>query len=239
MRPHITLFVPCWRRYDLLLQTIRSAFDGEVVPSQLVVFDDGRRMPAHIREAIVQIGKRDRPGADIDAYVITPDERPDLPGGAGVSAVNWAIEKYGDLLYCNDDVIFLRDTVRRLLEAVPQNPRGLLYATAERGGDWAGLFYVKRELLQLVGKIDESFVGCGYFSDDDLRYRLILAGRPAVLVPGVRYGHITSATLKSKPAAEQKQHWQQFAELRNYYVRKWGGLPKSEAFVMPFGPAAA
>lgn len=237
--PHgITLHLQCWRRYDLLAQAVASALRGSLVPRRLIVVDDGHRMPAHIRRRIEESCRVARVFHPDMLYEIrTPDTAPE--GGHGIRLHNAALAEFGDVLFANDDIEFYPSTIATMIEGVRGNPHGLLYATAERGGDWAGMYYVKAEILDIVGPLDEEFTGCGYCSDDDWRYRLELAGRPAVLIPGLHYGHKTSSTLIAKSAAEQAAHWEEFRRHREYYARKWGGPPHEETYSVPFGAGVA
>jgi len=60
-----------------------------------------------------------------------------------------------------------------------------------------------------------------------------LAGAVEVGVPGVKYLHVGSATLKAYSADEKKRHHVQFEKNQAYYLRKWGGLPGAETRKTP------
>lgn len=91
--------------------------------------------------------------------------------------------------------------------------------------------------VEKVGLFDENFYPA-YFEDVDHFRRVRLSGAKAVNVPGFTFihgeaPHWGSSTINSDPEMASKNKVT-FANLREYYVRKWGGPPAGETFKTPF-----
>ena len=84
------------------------------------------------------------------------------------------------------------------------------------------------------GGFDELF-NPAYFEDNDCRYRLHLMGRPVRRIYLNGWHHDNSSTLLSSGTSYKRMHWCLYRRNRNYYLRKWGGLPGNEAYLSPFG----
>lgn len=112
-----------------------------------------------------------------------------------------------------------------------------------------GCFRIDREVWERVGPFDEEFYPA-YWEDTDYRRRLRLAGvafeewpieEAEVLYPGrARY---RSGIVHGKNASESYQGWtgekqawfqQRLVINEQRYVDKWGGIPGSERFEVPF-----
>ena len=76
---------------------------------------------------------------------------------------------------------------------------------------------------------DENFYPA-YFEDNDFKYRLLLQKKKIVsssfLNPIV---YRNSQTILKDRSLNDK-----FMDNQNYYVKKWGGLPKEEKYIKPF-----
>lgn len=104
-----------------------------------------------------------------------------------------------------------------------------------RGGPDFSCFLITEECHRWF-QFDEGFRPA-YHEDNDYHRRLQLAGLGekifSVCIPYLHYG---SGTLKSDPAF-QATWGQKFAACQAYYQEKWGGLPGSETYEIPFqGP---
>jgi len=88
-------------------------------------------------------------------------------------------------------------------------------------------FMIDRRLPEIVGKFDENFIPA-YFEDNDMHYRIQLAGCKAGCTYSAPYYHFGSQTAKPESFHET------FRANREYYVRKWGAAPGQETFAKPF-----
>jgi GT2 family glycosyltransferase len=91
---------------------------------------------------------------------------------------------------------------------------------------------VKLSLFERVGFFDERFYPA-YFEDNDFHYRMKLAGATEAIAP-CGYDHVNSATIQKYTPKQKEAHHERFKRLRSYYVKKWGGMPGSEAYTIPF-----
>lgn len=136
----------------------------------------------------------------------------------------------------NDDVRLWPGTLQKLVRCMEDYP--LVSATASEGpeeylypADYS-LFMIRPDLVEKVGWFDEVFYPA-YFEDNDMNYRLKLAGYPETRWGGARIDHVGSVT----------QNWNgdmvvshsDFEKNRLYYKTKWGGVPGEETYTMPFG----
>ena len=152
------------------------------------------------------------------------------------------------VVVCNDDLVLRPETGPQLVEGLLSRP-DLLMTTGfhceqtqdrapawESGADFA-CFCVNRRLFDIVGEFDETFNPC-YFEDNDMHRRIRLAGFEALRYAS--YHHYLNGTIKydsERRAVVQSR----FPLVRDYYIAKWGGLPGSETYTIPFngGPRYA
>jgi GT2 family glycosyltransferase len=140
----------------------------------------------------------------------------------------------------NDDVAFLPGTIRKLVEGIESCD--LLSATNYKHADhqWSGFdehpdfscFVVKTdEFIGKFGWFDESFRPA-YFEDNDMAYRIKLAGGSYARDLGAGMIHEGSVTqnMDGNPVVTSPM----FEQNRKYYIRKWGGQPGEEKFSEPF-----
>lgn len=171
-------------------------------------------------------------------------------------------EGYDAVVVMNDDVILRSDTgelmARALIEfqhrewggpelllvsarhAAPSDAPTdepsypLLNAAEPRfqpGPDFA-CFCVDRRLLQIVGSFDENF-NPAHFEDNDMHRRIQLAGyEGAAYAP---YWHFLRSTIRTDPERRGVVQGGAFERCRDYYLRKWGGMPGAEIYSVPFG----
>lgn len=93
-------------------------------------------------------------------------------------------------------------------------------------------FMLSLEQYQKVGEFDENFKPA-YFEDNDYHYRIELLGKKAIVLPTAMFYHYGSRTqneAKTKPIVTSDL----FEANRDYYVKKWGGVPGREQYKTPF-----
>ena len=209
------LGIPTLNRHDLLRECVDSALAGTRPPHLVYVVDNGGGF-AH---------------PDHRVRVLSP------PENLGVARSWNLLHKIAGrlpLLISNDDVRFAPDTC----EAALATPGPFVAICA-----WA-CFLQREECWRAVGEYDEQFWPA-YFEDGDYHYRMRLAGLDYVVPSGGAVAHAGSATLRSLPDVHRHTVVHHFDLNRDYYVRKWGGLPGRERYRRPFdgqalpAPAAA
>ena len=187
-----------------------------------------------------------RDGTDIpdpaDWTVIQGPERFSMAGNGNLGLR--AAAPGSDVLYCGDDVRFIeKETVERLCEIAHRHPEiGILSPRLKGRGSrsqlnpsadveyvrppdmWFPCVYIKREVLDRVGLLDEQFEG---FGADDLDYclRAELAGYKLAVtrLVTVRHGHARGggATTFVKSLGAEGLEQQQAVAVRKFCA-KWG-----------------
>lgn len=103
---------------------------------------------------------------------------------------------------------------------------------ATRGGPDFSCFLITRECHQWF-QFDEQFIPA-YFEDNDYHRRLELAGfGDRIFSVSLPYLHYGSGTLQHNEGL-RKDWGPKFDACRQYYARKWGGLPHQETYQVPF-----
>jgi GT2 family glycosyltransferase len=214
----ITLGIPSFNRFDLLVRCIDSALASRVAPDVIYVVDNsGHQYPAKWQ---------DRYAGRVLVHV--------APSNYGV-AKSWniliSIAPGEDIILSNDDIAFAPDTIQLLLAEAERNRRAGIVSAIE--GQRFALFWLNRTAYEEVGPFDEQFYPA-YFEDNDYHRRLTLAHWESPIAFSA-VAHETSATYKAKDQAAQSQHHQDFRRCRELYIRKWGGLPGEEIYTTPYG----
>jgi GT2 family glycosyltransferase len=94
-------------------------------------------------------------------------------------------------------------------------------------------FMVNRKFLEEVGEFDEGFYPA-YFEDNDIHYRIKLAGLKAICYPPAMFYHFGSKTQQDLRYPGGLVPGDRFLKNRDYFVQKWGGVPGYETFQFPF-----
>lgn len=157
-------------------------------------------------------------------------------------------------LVCNDDIMFSPECIDNMISefsrlapegvamVTPNNILGqmpdkysildyYLPATQETSvSDHPNFscFLIHRNFFDEMGTFDEKFYPA-WFEDNDMHYRIHLAGKRAVCstdCPSVHVGGVTTSKLENPNSAASQQH----------YVEKWGSLNRTlvEAFTHPY-----
>lgn len=101
-----------------------------------------------------------------------------------------------------------------------------------QGGPDFSCFLINKHCHELY-RFDENFVPA-YFEDNDYHRRMILGGHRdrifSVNVPFLHYGSVTV----NRDEKTKREWGPKFEKCREYYAKKWGGLPGAETFETPF-----
>ena len=141
--------------------------------------------------------------------------------------IETAIEyyNYDYFLVLNDDIVLKcgEGAINALIEKWGQNnfhiPRPFY--------NWSA-FLMNRWIYEKVGGFDTNFKKC-FFEDNDYAYRLKLAG------VNIRYEDQLNAEIYRNSQTIQKDPLLGgYIENKEYYIKKWGGIPEQETFKSPF-----
>jgi GT2 family glycosyltransferase len=219
-----TLGIPCLNRGDMLLRCVLSV-DHPV--ESLFVINDGR--DPGVAAAAERIRARDIPNRGLFAGIrVESHDRL----GCGPAWNRIVRTSPGAWMLAASDIQFAAGSVRKVAEALASHQDASIvcafgynvFVLTEAGRDRAGLF-------------DENFYPA-YYEDIDHFRRIALSGAKAVDAPGFKCVHGEapswgSTTVNSNPEFQRK-NGVTFGNLRDYYVRKWGGEPGKETFGRPF-----
>ena len=128
-------------------------------------------------------------------------------------------------LILNDDIYLGRteDDIQVILELFENDDMIL-----GKGVNWS-VFLIRKRLVEEIGYFDENIYPA-YFEDNDFAYRMYLAGKTKahteMLNPRI---YRNSMTIQKNPELNHN-----FEKNRQYYIRKWGGMPSKETFIKPF-----
>lgn len=190
--------------------------------------------------------------ASVDTEV-TPIIIPNYDDNVGVSAgwnigVQRAYDADCDLvLVCNDDIVLEPDTINKLQQSIYRfdmvtavNLRDFILEPEARfpeSPDFACFMGWTADYLPRgrFGEFDENFTPA-YFEDNDMHYRIKLAGGVAVTRSDAGMYHAGSVT--QNWGGRQVVNSHMFMQNQMYYVKKWGGLPGTEIYKQPFNDAS-
>lgn len=208
----INVCYPTLCKYDLLAQSIESVMAGSVKPTQINVIDNGGKF-------IENFGESD----EINLFV------PKSNWGCARSWNHFMHSLDDHIIISNDDVIFHEKTIELLVEAAEENPTQLMFSPDCYWEHKFSLLLLRKEALSIVGEFDGNFFPA-YFEDQDYMYRMKLAGYEPFIVKGCTYTHVEGGSKTSRNTVSSAR----FAQLGEYYIKKWGGLPRNETFTKPF-----
>lgn len=132
----------------------------------------------------------------------------------------------------NDDVVFRHGVASRMLHMLdqgydlvsPQNETGVCHPYGLNF--WC--FAIRPEqFVDRFGYFDENFAPA-YYEDDDMAYRMKLAGGKMLNLPNKIYHSVMGTEVS--PEVHSSLYRKNLA----YYVEKWGGEPQHEEFKTPF-----
>ena len=162
---------------------------------------------------------------------------------------------YEYVLMCNDDIMFAPQTIDEMIQAHRHwNDKGVVMVTpnnilGELGGNPEAIlnyqldpdteesiadhpnfscFLIKKDYFEKVGFFDENFVPAWFEDNDSHRRAKLLGYREIVtnLAPMVHIGGVATSKMDNPDSSVSRQ----------YYIRKWGGIPhpESEVFSHPY-----
>lgn len=221
---NMNLCIPTLNRYDKLEECVRSALIGKLPPENIYIIDNGNNL-------------------DLDKFLDKfsgNDDRFTFFKSSSNLGVSKSWNKFIDdvafpMIISNDDVIFGKYDISTFAINVRTYPEYLFFHTNSLPQiNMFSCFCITKRLVDIVGKFDTQFYPA-YYEDNDYRYRMHLAGLDnMVMAVNTTATHSNSSTLAAYTNEQHIQHHIDFTRNRDYYVRKWGGLPEQEKFIKPF-----
>ena len=154
---------------------------------------------------------------------------PAAPKGVAASW-NWLITKaiqegYTKFLVLNDDIILKRYTEE--IDALFDSVSPMTFVKPHVSYNWSA-YLLTKEIFTKVGGFDEGFEKC-FYEDNDYEYRMKLAGCT------ITHSDLLNAQVYlNSQSSIADPRLSDFTGNRNYYERKWGGLPNAEKYTTPF-----
>jgi GT2 family glycosyltransferase len=179
----------------------------------------------NIDKFIVDNGKQGITCLDDNTWIFEQETNLGVAGSWNY-LVEKAIEKgYEHFLILNDDVILKKD--EKWLEKIINrgNPHDFILCRPFYN---LSSFILNKTIYDKVGEFDEGFVG-SYFEDNDYMYRMKLAGCT------IRYDDDLNPDIyRNSMTIEKNPLLGNYINNREYFIKKWGGLPTEEKFKIPF-----
>jgi glycosyltransferase involved in cell wall biosynthesis len=236
-------FIDCWQFTEPAIHDVLN----QSVPMKLLLIDNGSS--DETREELRAVNLRF--GDQHHLYIW--HHRPPLPSLSATwnRALDFVWDAGGDHAWVvNNDARYHRDTYNAVTIAIEKYDAGFVSGIGvteemfdpvadppgnlnEKGGPDFSCFVITKSCHQKY-RFDENFIPA-YHEDNDFHRRMILSGDGerifSVNVPFLHYG---SKTINR--SEDVRKSWpERFKVSRDYYIRKWGGLPGRETYDEPFG----
>jgi GT2 family glycosyltransferase len=91
-----------------------------------------------------------------------------------------------------------------------------------------------KEAIEKIGYFDSDNFFPAYYEDNDYLYRVKLSEYEFYLYGGLKVHHEGSKTQFWNGEEQRVVSHDAFRANQQRYIQKWGGLPGSETFVLPF-----
>lgn len=220
----------------MCVDMINSALQGELPPTRIIILDNGcGKFTEYLTEQNIELDPRVR--------MLTAPHNLGCEPAWNVLLELVSNNYPNDLcVITNDDLILDTNALAAFHEAalrdyVQNDAYALVYCAGGIDAPNAfSLFMVHpTTFLSTIGRFNDSFKPA-YYGDNDMHWRMQLAGYELTRVSGVTATHQAggSATLKSYSKEEEKKHHHQFRRNTELYIRMWGGEPGFETFKIMF-----
>lgn len=208
-------------QYAKLANAVTSACEGSVKPTAIHIIDNGGKFTEEFGEVKEQDG--------IPIHLFVPKK-----GYSLASCFNRFLHTLDDyIIIANDDVVFHEKTIELLVKSADENPNDIFFVPDGYWEHYWSLFLQKKDSLAVLGEYDSNFRPA-YYEDADMRYRMKLAGYKPFVVKECTYTHDEGGSNTIKSSSDKEFFMKKYAQLSEYYTRKWGGLRDNEIFTKPF-----
>lgn len=224
----VVLGVPTLNRYDLCAALILSACAAKRPPDLILIVDNGGKLDVC-----------DWPMFSVRIDIHDPGKNLGVGSSWNFLAQRFLLRPSDKLMVCGDDVTLHSDTLAVLEDTMDSTGADFAFPDPSRSSmhQTFSCFMARKNLFDKTGYFDEKFWPA-YFEDNDFHRRMKLAGISEAVAP-CGYDHVNSGTMKKFTDRELEAHHVRFRSCREYYLRKWGGLPGHEAFAEPFNGGAS
>lgn len=214
----IILGIPTINRSDLLKESLEDISKNLNNLERYIIIDNGNQninVPENLRNSVII----HKPGKNL-----------------GVAA-SWNLIMKIAFEYLNSDyVLLLNDDIvlghgRKKIEDVIQEYKDFYVLVG--GHSWS-IIIISKEAYDKVGKFDEKFYPA-YFEDNDYRQRIKKFEGGDVKKFFSVNGFIPKIKRTSMTIKKDSKINKEFSKNKEYYIKKWGGLPRHEIFKTPFG----
>ena len=205
---NLCIAIPTINRKDLLMEALE--YYAKKIPN--------------VTKLIVDNGKQDIPLLDESTWIWESKENLGVAGSWNFLMTKALINQFTHVLMLNDDVILQRSMDE--LYAIT-NKYSNSFQVCKPINNWSS-FILPLRVYQEVGFFDERFKKC-YFEDNDYHYRLQLRNIH------INYNEdLNPQVYRNSQTIEKNPLLGGYIDNKEYYLQKWGGLPGSEKYKIPF-----
>lgn len=203
------ILIPTLNRKDLLLEAL-DYYTNTFINTTIYILDNG---------------KQDIPNTYKNTYIYNKESNLGVSG-----SWNFLIEKgisngYNYFLILNDDIILKKDE-ESIYSIILKNGSDK-FIRSEEFYNWSA-FILSKNIYLSVGRFDVGFERC-YFEDNDYEYRIKLEN-----IPIVYEKELNAEVYRNSMTIQKEPYLNNFNNNMNYYISKWGGMPKEEQYTTPF-----
>ena len=203
------ILIPTINRKDLLIEAL-DFYTTHMPNTQILIWDNGKQaIPTYPNTEIFEAEYNYGVAASWNALIDKAWER--------------GIENY---LILNDDVI-LRCGEGIINQMLVKCAETKAFHRCRPFYNWSA-FILRKSTYDLVGRFDENFKQC-YYEDNDYQYRMRLAG-----IPIMYEDQLNPEIYRNSQSILKDPLLSNYIDNRDYFVKKWGGMPDSETHKTPF-----
>lgn len=226
------VIIPVLTGYERAARLVESLYMQTLPPQSVLVVNNG-------------IARFETPALDRE-----PNLRVITPGHNIGVAASWniglrSVQRRGGgesrALVLNDDVVLAQDALQAYSDAfVAADDNVVLIGPVEYA--YSAWCCRVEMLLEEVGELDEQFWPA-YFEDNDLSYRIALAGLREKFIDNELLGvsQLAGGAMTTADLGESGSEWLRrcYDKNRRLYDAKWGGQPPHELYAKPYDPTSA
>jgi GT2 family glycosyltransferase len=203
------ILIPTLNRKDLLLEAL-NYYNNVFTNTPIYILDNG---------------KQDIPNTYRNTYIYTKESNLGVAGSWNFLIEKGILNGYHFFLILNDDIILKKDeeSIYNIILKYGSDK----FIRSEQFYNWSA-FILSKNIYLSVGRFDVGFERC-YFEDNDYEYRMKLEN-----IPIVYDKELNAEVYRNSMTIQKEPHLNNFNNNMNYYISKWGGMPKEEQYTTPF-----
>ncbi|MBM3417459.1 MAG: hypothetical protein FJY17_00885 [Bacteroidetes bacterium] len=202
------ILIPTINRKDLLIEAL-DFYTTHMPNTEIFIWDNGcQGIPSYAKTRIFE-----------------------SPTNLGVAAswnalIDISSTTHQNFLILNDDIV-LRCGEAIVNQMILKCEESKAFHRCRPYFNWSA-FLLRKSTFDLVGRFDENFKRC-YFEDNDYHYRMRLAG-----IPIIYEDQLNPEIYRNSQSILKAPLLSNYIDNRDYFVKKWGGMPDSETYKTPF-----